>query len=131
MADAKVDGAQAALDEIQARFPLHGIHIKVSSVDSRRWSIVFPDGRKVGLLAHFNKRRKAMRDWLRKWGPPLKAMGYGVTVSGTEELPVFMIIQKMPEDVENEAAQLEKEKSEKFADPNSRRSKRLRKRLEE
>jgi hypothetical protein len=46
----------------------------------------------VGMAAHFNRRRKAMREWLRKWGPLLKGEGYQVDVSLTAPfIPAFFI----------------------------------------
>ena len=122
--------ARAKLAEIESTFSLAGAKLNATSIDPRRHMLTFPSGKRVGFSSHLNKRRKALRDWLREWGEPLKELGYSVVVhEDFPKVPIFTIVKNVPDD--DEIAQLENEKSKKIFDPNRQRSKRLGKRLEE
>ena len=130
VADSRIGEARADLEAIEKKFSLKGCRINASSIDERRWNITSPDGRKVGFFAHLNKRRKALRDWLRKWGKQLRSMGYQVRMhDAAPSEPKFVIEEVQPED--GFTAQLENEKSKRFFDPKRARSKRLGKPLDE
>lgn len=126
----RVNDAQAELSAIEARCFADAVGLDMLSVDPRRHNVVFSDGHKVGLIAHLNRRRKAMRDWVRKWGKELRALGYEVVQVREETFPspTFAIreAEVQSDDDDDATAQLEKEKSRNFFDPKRARSKRLR-----
>ena len=122
---AQVETAQSELSDIDVLFTLNDATIDIRSKDPRRHSVTFADGRRTGFSAHLNRRRKALRDWLRKWGPGLKSLGYSVVVhEDFPQRPMLTIIQDIP-DSDEEAAQLENQEIKKFFDPKRMRSKRL------
>jgi hypothetical protein len=52
--------------------------IDQKSADPRRHKLTLNDGRVFYLYPYMNRHGKALRDWLRKWGAHLKAMGFTV-----------------------------------------------------
>ena len=102
----------------------------------------------------FDERRKALRNWLRRWGKKLKDGGYRVIVNQNPVLtlvtchpsakssvldrheivePVFDIADPLPAETaepDEVSVFLEEEKSKKVFDPKRARSKRLRQREE-
>jgi hypothetical protein len=79
-----------------------------------------------------NRRKKALRDWTRKWAKQLKILGYQVAAHREGIVnPVFIIEKIPPNDDDDAIAQLEKEKLRNYFDPKRQRSKRLGKKPEE
>jgi hypothetical protein len=132
----RVAEAQVELDDVERRFIRKAVEVNISSADRRRWYIVFPD-HKVGFMAHWNKRRKALRDWARKWGPELKSLGFRIGSYNSRDFalmpePVFVIEEIPAEPGDDDVpAQPEMGKSIIFIAPKPSRSKHLNKRLPE